>query len=227
MEGTTTTDNEISINEMLKSFLTDEALNDMALKGTDGVEVPANRFLLSARSQVFRGMLLGKFQEASLTVVEVGFKGGTLKAVLEYIHTDSVEMLSCKKRKSPNRKSVDFPLIQSLVSLAEAASYFQLPNLAKLVLKQFEQMCEAAPGLSFAILQACKVAGPSIADKILAQVRLTPFGSITKEQVNCLSADVLEDILKDKKMPMTEYQLFQIKKSEKHDCKRAFPAYLF
>ncbi|CAB9531273.1 expressed unknown protein [Seminavis robusta] len=214
--ATTLVDKEISIKEMLKSFLTDEALNDVTLKGTDEVEVPANRFLLCARSQVFRGMLLGKFQEASSPVVELGFKGGTLKAVVEYMLTDSADMLSCKKSENPDvdQISVDFPLIPSLVSLAEAASYFQLPNLAKLVLKKFEQMCEVAPGLSFAILQACKVAGPSIpvgiADKIMARVRTTPFELITKEHVDCLSADILKEILTDKQMEKTEYQLFQI-----------------
>jgi hypothetical protein len=35
------------------AFLTHEELNDMKLKGTDGVEVPANHFLLTAPSQLY------------------------------------------------------------------------------------------------------------------------------------------------------------------------------
>ncbi|CAB9509776.1 Kelch-like protein 2 [Seminavis robusta] len=218
MEGTTmhnSRDKEISINEMLQSFLTDEALNDVTLRGTDGVEVPANRFLLSARSQVFRGMLLGKFQEALSSVVEVGFKGGTLRAVVEYILTDSAQMLNCKKRKSQEGRSFDYPLIQSFVSLLEAAAYFQLPGLVKRIRKKLELIWWSSPCSSFAILQACKMAEPKVPATLVEEAWRNirrPFStnSITQEHVDCLSVDILKEILTDEAMEKTEYQLFQI-----------------
>ncbi|CAB9508776.1 expressed unknown protein [Seminavis robusta] len=207
-------DTEISRDQMLSGFLNDEALNDVKLKGTDGVVVMANRFLLSARSQVFRGMLLGKFQEASSPVVDIGFQGGILRAIVEYILTDSAQMLDCKKRKSREGNSFDFPFVQSLVSLAEAASYFELFDLAKLAVKKFDVVWTESPCSSFAVLQACKTAGPSIPESLVEKameiVRSSPAESITKEHVHCLSSEVLEEILSDKKMEVTEYQLFQI-----------------
>ncbi|CAB9525945.1 expressed unknown protein [Seminavis robusta] len=207
-------DNEVSIREMLRSFLTDDALNDVTLKGIDGVEVPANRFLLAARSKVFRGMLLGKFQEASSPVVELGFKGIVLKSVVEYILTDSVQSLNCKKRKSQDGSSFDFQMIQSLVAVAEAASYFQLPGLGRSTMKACRQILVFSPCSSFAVLQACKMAGPvipaSMAEQAMKKICSVPAQSISKEHVRCLSADVLEEILQNPKTEMTEYHLFQI-----------------
>ncbi|CAB9499785.1 expressed unknown protein [Seminavis robusta] len=204
---------EISRDGMLASFPTGKALTDVTLKGRDGVEVPANRFLLSARSQVFRGMLLGGPEVSSLGV-ELDFQGSVLRAVVEYIYTDSAPMLNCKKRKSPDTRTFDFEHIQSLVSLAAAASHFQLSGLGKLVLKNFKQIWAEYPCWSFAVLQACRMAGPSVPWNLLVaawtRVRVTPTETITKEHIHCLSPDVLEEILKDPKMQLTEYQLFQI-----------------
>ncbi|CAB9529584.1 expressed unknown protein [Seminavis robusta] len=207
-------DKEVSLKEMLASFLTDEALNDVSLKGSDGEVVSANRFILSARSPVFRGMFLGKFREASSPVVQLDFQGNILMAVVEYILTDAAKMVNCKKRKSTDSPVADSQQIQALASLAEAAVYFHLPGLRKSVLAKFEEIWDADPCSSFAIFQAFKVAFPSmspmLAEKAMSYVRTTPFKSIRAEHVDCLSSDVLEEILKDKKMETTEYQLFQI-----------------
>jgi BTB/POZ domain len=103
MEDNTTTiiNKGISHREMLASLLTNEALNDVKLKGTDGVEVPASRFLLAARSHIFRAMFFSEFQEAKSPVVELGFQGNVLQAVVEYIVTDSAEIITAaRKRKS-------------------------------------------------------------------------------------------------------------------------------
>jgi hypothetical protein len=50
---TSSTQKEISHSEMLASFLTNDYLNEVNLRGTDGIQVPANRFLLAARSETF------------------------------------------------------------------------------------------------------------------------------------------------------------------------------
>ncbi|CAB9499143.1 Kelch-like protein diablo [Seminavis robusta] len=205
---------EISRDEMLASFLTDEALNDVTLKGNDGVEVFANRFLLSARSPVFRAMFLGKFREASSPVVEIDFRGCVLQAVVEYIYTDRAGMTSCKKRKNEDGQVFDSQRIQSLVSLAAAASFFELSGLGESVLKKFEHIWGMYPLSSFEIFQACRMAGPSIPTAMLGKartrVRRTPADCITKDRIHCLSPDVLEEILKDPEMQMSECQLFRI-----------------
>ena len=54
MDGSTYVDpKEPSLCELLQRLLTDERLNDITLKGIDGVEVRANRYILAARSPVF------------------------------------------------------------------------------------------------------------------------------------------------------------------------------
>ncbi|CAB9516644.1 expressed unknown protein [Seminavis robusta] len=165
---------------MLAKFLTDDSLNDIILKGTDGVEVPANRFLLSARSDVFHSMLLGKFQEASLPIVELGFSGSVLMAVVEYALTDNVQTLNSKKSKEFEVATEQLDLV---VPLTEAAPYFNLAGLGELVLEYLETTIEKEPGMSFALLQICKLTGNSVpvvlSDKAKKWVRTTPAEAVS------------------------------------------------
>ncbi|CAB9516557.1 expressed unknown protein [Seminavis robusta] len=198
-------------DEMLERFLTDDSLNDVILKGTDGVEVPANRFLLSARSDVFKGMLLGKFQEASSPAIELGFPGSVLKAVVEFVLTSSAQILNCKKRKVSGAEGIDVSIqqIESLVSLAEAASYFNLAGLGDLVLTSFETMLTMQPCLSFAALQACRMAGDGVLEVFMetskAWVRETSAKPVSVKQVASLSKVIMEEILTDSETKMAEY----------------------
>jgi hypothetical protein len=214
--STTSIKKEISHCEMLATFLTDEDLNDVALKGTDGIEVSANRFLLAARSKVFRAMFFEEFREAKSPAVELGFQGNVLRAVVEYIVTDSVEMLTTRKRKIQDKTKppYDFKNIEALVFLMEAACYFYLPELGKQVFALFKQIMCNWPCLAFPIMKACKRVGPTInselTDAALQHVHVLPFETIAADQIYCLSAQVLETILKNNKMDMTEYNRFQI-----------------
>ncbi|CAB9514149.1 expressed unknown protein [Seminavis robusta] len=153
-------------DEMLARFLTVDSLNDIVLKGNDGVDVPANRFLLAARSDVFMGMLLGKFQESSSPVVELGFSGSVLKAVVEFVLTDTAQVLNCKKRKAPDSEKENAAIspeqIELFVSLAEAASYFDLAGLGDIVLESFEKILKQNPCSSFAALQVCRMAEKTV-----------------------------------------------------------------
>jgi BTB/POZ domain len=222
---------EISHGEMLASFLTDDDLHDVKIKGSDGVEVPANRFLLAARSTIFKAMFFGKFKEAKSPAIKLCFPSDVLRAVVEYIVTDSAEILNMrdsaeigsekKRKKRKSTKGTDetkppysFKNIELLVSLAEAASYFNLPELGKRVVALLEHLLLHWPCLSFAILQACRMAGPTIDSKLtdsaVRHVRALPFEKISTDQISCLSAEVLETVLKDEKMEITEYERFQI-----------------
>ncbi|CAB9510610.1 expressed unknown protein [Seminavis robusta] len=204
-----------SCSEMLERFLTVESLNDIILKGNDGVEVPANRFLLAARSDVFMGMLLGKFQESSSPVVELGFSGIVLKAVVEFVLTDTAKVLNIKKQNTPNAgEDITAKQIECLVSLAEAASYFDLAGLQDLVLESFKMLLEENPCLSPSALHACRMTGDSVPEVFVEQaktlVRKTPSKSLCANHVANLSTTVLEEMLMDSEMEMTEYELFQI-----------------
>ncbi|CAB9530724.1 BTB POZ domain containing [Seminavis robusta] len=197
-------------DEMLAKFLTVDSLNDIILKGNDGVEVPANRFLLAARSDVFMGMLLGKFQESSSAVIELGFPGNVLKGVVEFVLTNTAQVLHVKT----DAEDISPQKIRSLVSLAEAASYFDLAGLGEMVFESFEKHNKADPCASFAILQACRISGNSIpkmlVEKAKEWVQTTQTKSVSANHVAGLSTNVMEEILLDPDMLMTEFELFQI-----------------
>jgi BTB/POZ domain len=204
----------VSRDEMLERFLTDETLNNVALQGTDGVTVMANSYLLAARSQVFRPMFFGQFHEANSPAVQLGFHSSVLKAVVEYILTDSAGILNCKKRDTSDKPALDFQQIQLIVSLAEAACYFNLPGLGELVSKAIHRLLDDCPAFSFPFVQACKTIGPQVPEQLFSMaidhLRTLPFEKITANEVSCLSEEVLADILKDSEMEMTEYELFQL-----------------
>ncbi|CAB9510603.1 expressed unknown protein [Seminavis robusta] len=175
---------------MLARFLTVDSLNDIILKGNDGVEVPANRFLLAARSDVFMGMLLGKFQESSSPFVELGFSGSVLKAVVEFVITDTAEVLSCEQRKAPDSQHADVNAqqIESLVSLAEAALFFDLPGLSELVLESFEKVLKENRYASFAALQACSMAGNSVPEMLIERAKAWKYSRTQKWKCQNLSS---------------------------------------
>jgi hypothetical protein len=84
---------ELSPEELLASFLKDDKLNDVTLKGNDGISVSANRYILAAKSRVFHRMFFGHFQEASSDEVDIGFPGQVIKAVVDHIHTKTPTIL--------------------------------------------------------------------------------------------------------------------------------------
>ncbi|CAB9518022.1 expressed unknown protein [Seminavis robusta] len=180
-------------DEMLAKFLTDDSLNDIILKGTtDG--------------------------EASLPVVELSFTGSVLQAVVEFVLTHDAQILNSKKRKTPDgeeeEEHVSIQQIESLVSLTEAASYFNLAGLEELVMEYCTTILKKWPCLSFAFLQVCRTAGNSVPDVVLDNakqwVRETPAKSVSTDHVAALSKIVMEEILMDAEMKMTECDLFQI-----------------
>ena len=62
---------EISRDNALKIFLIDESLSDVALLGSNGVRVNANKCMLAARSNAFRALLFGGFAEGKKSTVSV------------------------------------------------------------------------------------------------------------------------------------------------------------
>ena len=120
---------------MYSRFLTDDELNDIVLKGTDGVRVPANRAVLASKSRVFRKLLLGSFSKSYFSesqsssrsllssrrssskrksktnlqdngdaVVAVPFRGTVIRAVVEYVLTDSAQILEYMTVKQSKKK---------------------------------------------------------------------------------------------------------------------------
>jgi hypothetical protein len=158
-------------------------------------------------------MFFGKFREAKSPIVDLGFEGNVLRAVVEYIVTDSTDMI--KRETWACASGNNFSDIRSLVSLVDAASYFHLPELGNQVLALLEHILLNLPEFSLAIFQACKMGGPTITSELteaaLERVRTLPFKT-TYNLSPLLEAEVLEAILKDVYVEMTECERFQILK---------------
>ena len=79
-------------NDLL-STLEDPDLCDVTLIGSDGGRVPAIRLYLSARSDVLKQLLVGKFREANEEEVQMDYPSPVLKALVHYCCTDDVPAL--------------------------------------------------------------------------------------------------------------------------------------
>jgi BTB/POZ domain len=89
-------------------FLTDDALNDITLAGNDGVKVPANRGILASKSRVFQRLLLGSFaitDKGDFKSVQLDFKGEVIRAVVEFVLTDTAKILDITTIRAQKRRS--------------------------------------------------------------------------------------------------------------------------
>ncbi|CAB9515243.1 expressed unknown protein [Seminavis robusta] len=213
-KSTGSTISKAPFEEALRNIWRDDKLQDITLKGNDGVLVPANRAVLAVRSKVFHRLFFGEFREASLDCVEVAFPGDVVKTVVEYVHTNSAEILRKWKFFSFEDDAPYNSLeIRVLVSLADAAAYYDLPGLAEAVLDAMTFISKLWPCLSLLALEACVKTGPSVpelTDKVLTGVRSYSNGDLEAKHLASLSSDVMVLLLKDTEMQVTEYQLFQL-----------------
>lgn len=80
----------VTREEAFANILGNEAFLGLALQGMDGVHVPANRMPLAIRSPLLQRMLYGSFAESNSDIVEIGYEGWILRAIVHYCHTDKV-----------------------------------------------------------------------------------------------------------------------------------------
>ena len=207
---------EITLTKALSNFLTDDALNDFSLEGSDGKRVRANRYVLASRSTVFHRMLVGGFSEATSEVVRVEYPGDVLRAIVEYVHTDSADIRKKAtegEAENGSDPSQGFQQIRNLVSLTAAATYFDLPGLCQKIQENLTLSLNESPVLAYATLEACRQEGPSepaeVADLALSIIRSGGASVVTPGDVTCLSPALVEEILQDTNTVMDESQLFR------------------
>ncbi|CAB9529517.1 expressed unknown protein [Seminavis robusta] len=211
------TDKEVPLDKVLSSFLTDEELQDVTLVTSDGQKVRANRFVLSARSSVFRRMFLGSFSEATKPHVDVGFSGSIMQEIVEYIHTDDCSSLNGKKRKACEENEAkqwdaQKELAEKLVALSAAAMYYNLPSLVKEIEKSISKVVKQVPSLPLMVLASCRKEGPSVPSALIelawSFVRANKEVLMEAKAHACVDATLVEEIVKDEKLEMDEYDLF-------------------
>jgi hypothetical protein len=202
---------EISIQEALRSLLTDKELSDLKLKGTDGVLVPAVRAMVAARSLVFRGMLYGDFAEAKQSVVDVQYSGEVLEAIVEYIYSDTATILDSMNAFFDSKHK----FVQTIVALMDAATYFELPNLCRKAREAASAAMEKEPALSGAFLAACdtqrSLAASDLVKSASKNIRANPKLLLEEgAELAQLSADRMEEILKYNTLFADEFTAFLI-----------------
>ena len=208
--NTTTNKNSTSIPQAFAKLWTEEQFHDVTLKANDGVTVTANRAALATRSEVFAKMLYGNFSEASGGVVAIlGCNGLVLRAVVEYIHTDTAQIFAINLDAAGR--------IHALVELSEAAEYFDLPLLCEKARVCLEETIDETPSLGIELLKACDRVGQSVpkdinilAHRVMTLVRFDVSEASTN--ILSLSPSVLKRIIKFEYICMDEIDLFRMLK---------------
>lgn len=135
------TDKRDNIARDLLAALDDEDLCDVellpsssrssAVERPDNAGIQASRFVLSARSPVFKRMLYGSFKEAKSTTVSLNYSSAIVRAIVEYCRTDSIATF-CHNTDTATESG-----IRQLVQLAKAADFLELVDM-------YEQVCRVA-----------------------------------------------------------------------------------
>jgi len=121
------------LKEDLLATLGDPSYHDVVLVGTDGVEVPATKYLLAARSPHFKRSFLGHFRESTEhhgSRVELPFPSAVLKALVYSCYSDEIDLsilLGQEITGSPSILTDDHAVL--LVKLRAAAVYLEFPEV--------------------------------------------------------------------------------------------------
>ncbi|KAL7531255.1 hypothetical protein ACHAWF_003718 [Thalassiosira exigua] len=201
-------DEAITHAQAMQNLLTDEELSDLTLKGDDGITVKTHRCMLAARSSVFRRMLYGQFAEASSDVVELGYSGKVLQSIVEFIYTDSASVL----REDANDAN-ELILCQQIMSLATAADYFNLIDLARKAVERSHKLMHDQPSLACPFLIACRATSIDSSTKRIEEyawymLRNNIQSIRGSKSFAYLTPTLLEDIVKDDQVVAQELDLF-------------------
>ena len=195
-------DTEISLKAALERLLTDDSLADVTLKGNDGVEVPVNKGLLAARSEVFRALLYGNFAEGGESTVSIGYTGSVLKAVVEYIYTDRLARAEDAR---------------TAATIMEAANYFHLPGLCEKAKEIATEEMKSSPSMVFEYLSAgteLNVIDMEQSAMMCLRKSLPKIMGMegAGESIQALAPPVVERILRDEDIQADEKTLFLLLK---------------
>jgi hypothetical protein len=211
---------ETSLEEALERLMLDSGIADVELEGDDGVRLPGCKGLLSARSPVFERMFWGKFAESSSEVVKVGYPGEVLRKVVRYCYTDTIELSendfqsSIKTEDhSLNTNNSQREAIHHLLTLADAANYFELSKLRQIVIEKANEFLRQHPTASFCYLEEAKCVGCSeVLEEALATINthLPNLVTSSTDSIKQLSPPTLLEILQDEFSPCEERLLYQL-----------------
>jgi hypothetical protein len=210
---------EPSRDGAFRSLLTREDLSDVTLRASDGALVIANRCILASRSSVFLGMLYGPFKESSTTVVEVGYEGKVIEAIVNYIYTDKVPEspvhMSFGDEDDASEIARNLELMRFLVALIDASEFFALSALRRMIETSVKDLMCRYDRFATLFMAVCAPdcdVSKVLRDTALGMVKKYPRLLIqgNKSVVAMIHPRYLEDILKQERLPMTEHSCFQL-----------------
>jgi hypothetical protein len=242
---------EITREDAIRALLHNETLSDVTLRGTDGILVIANRGILASRSPVFGRMLFGSLVETSSSstrtiVVDIGYVGAVLQAIVNYILMDDLPELVKRNWENENDNDNDdngaalwdVSSIHFLLALVDAADYLALSKLRYTVEILVRAYMTKNPDAAVHLLAACTECDGSnpphgaknlLQELALAFVQRKPqmlLGIHDKSILASIPSWYLNEILKQEKLAMNEQSCFQLlyewaePKSNPHEEKR-------
>jgi len=199
--------NDESLADMLKGLMLDDRLSDVMLRGCDGVQVPANRCILAARSPAFRSLLCSdEVSEASSSVIEVGFEGWVLKAVVEFVYTDKVPCLFEDRLLPPREKA------KKICALAVASACLGLEGLTKHIEEGSKRALAIDTQLALVLIDENRELGPSsrLSELAIGVIRSNPQPVLSASVLPSLDAVTLKAILMDSQKYWDEADRFRL-----------------
>jgi hypothetical protein len=217
--------NPSSVIQDLLLALQDDEMTDITLLGHDhdndngGVGsnsgVPANRFVLAARSRVLKRMLYGSFREANRNtgteIVFPDYDSLTLEAIVEYCCRNEISKFRLRLRR--NAESC-----RRLVWLFKAADYLELTNLANMVAQMAHNLMSRFPSLACAVYDEADLF-TVVSQDALSMIQCRPYVTLPSHNhdetgggVANLSAERLLAIFQDRQVHAGELFLFQMLK---------------
>jgi len=208
--------------------LENERMADLVLLSSDGQRVLASKFILGARSPVFRRQLFAgasspqqRPHSAQPNELQVGYSTPVVQGLTEYCRSDDIRAFVRRLRRSCEAQSV-----RDLVHLFECAEFYELPGLKHKVCSAATVVCQESPHLAAAIFDQAfnSTAADQISNISLAVIQEAPreallscdaagleFGVPTfPPGVSHLGVDALRQILQDKKMSCDEIVLLEV-----------------
>lgn len=132
----------------IRAAYEDEDLFDVALVGSDGVEVNANKTILAVRSTVFHRMFFGNFSERQNERVELAYPSVLLKILVRYTYTDELDLDLVFDNDDNDLSVLKDGEAVAMVQLRDAANYLELTKLHRVLTEEIWDSLSQEGGLS-------------------------------------------------------------------------------
>jgi hypothetical protein len=149
-------------------------------------------------------------------VVDVGYEGKVIQAIVNYIYTDEVPAnTSVDDENDASEDACNLELMRFLVALIDASEFFALSTLRRMIETSTKALMLKFHKFATFFMAACAPdsdATKSLRDTALVLVKNNPSLLIdeTKSVLELIHPLYIEEILEQERLPMNELSCFQI-----------------